>query len=205
MRTAFKENLLRKLGEESFTKIQEARIAIAGAGGLGSNCAAILVRTGFRNLKIVDFDRVEAPNLDRQFYFADQVGMPKVEALRQNLLRINPELGLWIENVRLERSNARALLGDCDIVAECLDTAEGKSMLVSELLPDHPFIVAVSGLGGLGESDEIRVHRIRTNLVVIGDLRSDIAFRPALSPRVAVAAAKQADVILEHVALGRIA
>ncbi len=65
-------------------------VGIAGAGGLGSNCAAHLVRVGFRKLKLVDFDVVETGNLDRQFYFADQVGMYKVEALRQTSCALLP-------------------------------------------------------------------------------------------------------------------
>ena len=155
--------------------------------------------SGFGRLKIIDFDVVETANLDRQFYFADQVGMCKVEALRQNLLRINPAVQIESAVKKIEPSMSAILFEDCPIVAECLDSAEGKSMLVAELLPLHKFIVAVSGLGGCGGSDNIRVHRIRENLIMIGDLQSDIALWPALSPRVNIAAAKQADTILEYV------
>ncbi len=195
----FKESLIGKLGILNFNALGKARIGIAGAGGLGSNCAACLVRSGFRQLKIVDFDVVEPSNLDRQFYFADQVGMPKVEALRDNLLRINPDLDLDIRIVKIEKEMAAHLFFDCDVVAECLDHAEYKSMLVAELLPHIKFIVTVSGLGGYGESDELRVHRVKENLVLIGDLHSDVATSPAISPRVCIAAAKQADVILERI------
>ncbi|NTW77258.1 MAG: sulfur carrier protein ThiS adenylyltransferase ThiF, partial [Syntrophaceae bacterium] len=167
-------------------------------GGLGSNCAANLVRVGFEKLKIIDFDVVEVTNLDRQFYFADQVGMYKVEALRQNLLRINPAVQIDIEIRKIDQSTAEILFTDCLIVAECLDNAESKSMLIAQLLPLNKFIVAVSGLGGYGMSDNIKVHPIKENLIMIGDLQSDIALRPALSPRVNIAAAKQADTILEY-------
>jgi len=71
-------------------------------------------------------------------------------------------------------------------------------MLIAQLLPLDKFIVAVSGLGGYGMSDDITVHPIRGNLIMVGDLHSDIALRPALSPRVNIAAAKQADTILEY-------
>jgi len=125
--------------------------------------------------------------------------MYKVEALRRNLLRITPDLDLDIEVIKIEKTSVRDLFSDCAIVAECLDRAEEKSALVSELLFLKKFVVAVSGLGGYGSSDDIRVHPVKENLVLIGDLQSDIAFRPALSPRVAIAAAKQADVILQHV------
>ncbi len=199
MTKAFYEHLIQKIGENNISKLRKIKIGIAGAGGLGSNCAANLVRVGFEKLKIIDFDIVETANLDRQFYFADQVGMYKVEALRQNLLRINPAVQIEIEIKKIGQSMAPVLFADCLAVAECLDSAESKSMLVAELLPLDKFVVAVSGLGGYGMSDKIKVHPIRENLILIGDLQSDIALMPALSPRVNIAAAKQADTILEYV------
>jgi len=71
-------------------------------------------------------------------------------------------------------------------------------MLVEELLRLGKFVVAASGVGGIGSSDDIKVHKAKNNLVVIGDLNSDISQKPALSPRVNIAAAKQADVVLEY-------
>ena len=95
---AFRADLIKKMGEKNFNKVRSVRVGIAGAGGLGSNCALNLVRVGFEKLTIADFDRVDASNLDRQFYFLDQVGKIKVEALKENLLRINPALELKIVN-----------------------------------------------------------------------------------------------------------
>lgn len=195
----FRQNLVNKLGKDGLKKIENARIGIAGAGGLGSNCAAYLVRAGFKKLTIIDFDRVQEENLDRQFYFIDQVGRIKVEALRENLLRINPALEIKIHAKKLEKDNIKELLGPCDIVAECLDSAELKCLFVQELVKLEKFVVAVSGLGGIGLSDEIRIHKKGRYLRVVGDLKSDIEQKPAISPRVSIAAAKQADIILEHV------
>ena len=200
MNDAFRQNLIKKLGEAKLGKIEKTKIGIAGAGGLGSNCAACLVRVGFRCFTIADFDLIEPSNLDRQFYFEDQVGMKKVEALRTNLLRINPRLELQMLPVRLEPANIPETFHDCDVVVECLDRAEAKSMLVSALLASGKLIVSASGLGGYGSSDDIKVRKLRLNLVLIGDLASDIEKAPALSPRVSIAAAKQADVVLEFVA-----
>ncbi len=195
----FRSNLVKKLGANGLKKIETARVGIAGAGGLGSNCAASLARTGFKKLTIVDFDIIDPSNLDRQFYFKDQVGMKKVDALKINLLRINPGLELKMINKRINSKNAQKLFRDCDIVVECFDRAEYKSMFIGELIGTGKFIVSASGLGGVGLSDQIKVHRIKNNLVVVGDLKSDISMLPALSPRVNVAAAKQADVVLEFV------
>ena len=200
MMDAFRQDLIAKLGETKLAKIEKARIGIAGAGGLGSNCAACLVRVGFKRFTVADFDLVDPTNLDRQFYFEDQVGMKKVEALRTNLLRIHACLELQMLPVKLEPANIAAIFRDCDVVVECLDQAEVKSMLVSQLLPSGKFIVSASGLGGYGSSDDIRVRKLKPNLVLIGDLASDIAKAPALSPRVSITAAKQADVVLEFVA-----
>ncbi len=196
---AFVKNIIKKVGKDNFRKIQNARIGLAGAGGLGSNCACNLVRVGFKRFTIVDFDIVEPANLDRQFYFIDQIKMNKVDSLKANLLRINPFLELKMINKRIENTNIKELFNDCHIIVECFDRAEYKSMLVSEFIHSGKLIVSASGLGGIGSSDDIRVHKIKKNLIIIGDLKSDIDRTPALSPRVNIAAAKQADVILEFV------
>ena len=195
----FQDNLAKKLGEKNLENVREVRIGLAGAGGLGSNCAAHLVRTGFRKLTIVDFDVITPSNLDRQFYFADQIGMKKVDALKANLLKIDPSLELTMIDQKLDRMNLKTIFNDCDVVVECLDLPESKSMLVAELSTTGKLVVAASGLGGIGSSDDITVHSIKPNLIIVGDLRSDIEQTPALSPKVNVAAAKQADVVLEHV------
>ena len=200
MMDAFRKGLLTKLGEAKLAKIEKVRIGIAGAGGLGSNCAACLARVGFRNFTIADFDVVDAANLDRQFYFEDQVGMKKVEALKTNLLRINPGLALQMLPVKLAPESISEIFRDCEVVVECLDRAEAKQMLVSGLLPTGKLIVSASGLGGIGSSDEMKIRKLKPNLILIGDLSSDIENAPALAPRVSIAAAKQADVVLEFVA-----
>jgi len=193
------QNLVKKLGAENLRKIQAVHIGLAGAGGLGSNCAMNLTRAGFRKFTIVDFDEIVPSNLDRQFFFADQIGLKKVEALKINLLRINPDLDIKTISEKIDSHNALRFFSDCNIVAECLDKAEYKSMLVAQLSGSGKFIVGVSGLGGVGASDEIKVHIINDNLIIIGDLRTDISQKPAISPRVNITAAKQADEILNHV------
>ncbi len=195
----FEQTLLNQFGEENFDKIQSAKIGIAGAGGLGSNCAFNLVRSGFKNFRIIDFDIIDHSNLNRQFYFEDQVGKNKVEALKENLLRINPALDIDARVERIEKENIRELFEDSDIIVEAFDKAEYKSMLVETFLATGKFIVSASGLVGIGDSDEIKVNRLKKNLIVIGDMTSDSKDNPPISPRVNIAAAKQADVVLEYV------
>ena len=194
----FEKSLTEVLGEENLIKIQKALVGIAGAGGLGSNCALFLVRCGFRKFRIVDSDVVEMSNLNRQFYFSTQVGQKKVDALRENLLRINPDLEIETFDERIENGNVSTLFSECDVVVEALDGAADKKMVVEAYMNSGKLVVAASGIAGCGGSDAITIRRIRDNFFLVGDLSSEAAPElPPMAPRVNVAAAKQADVILD--------
>ena len=82
--------LARHLPPGHIARLRDARVGIAGAGGLGSNCAMLLVRSGIRRLRIADPDVVDLSNLNRQFFFPGQVGRAKVDALAENLRALNP-------------------------------------------------------------------------------------------------------------------
>ena len=195
----FEKTLLDRFREKDFKKIQSVKIGIAGAGGLGSNCAFNLVRAGFRQFTIIDFDRIDPSNLNRQFYFYDQVGMPKVRALKQNLKRINPDINGEFIKIKINADNICELFRECDIVVEAFDRAEFKSLFVTKLMSTGKFLVCVSGLAGWGNSDALTVRRVKDNLVMIGDRVSDFKQAVVISPRVNIAAAKQADEILDYV------
>ncbi|MDP8264129.1 MAG: sulfur carrier protein ThiS adenylyltransferase ThiF [Candidatus Aceula lacicola] len=195
----FEQKLLEVFGKEKFKKVRSVKIGIAGAGGLGSNCAFNLVRVGFKHFSIVDFDLIEFSNLNRQFYFYDQNEKKKVEVLKENLKRINPDIDIEVSSQKVEGNNIADLFVDCHIVVEAFDKAEYKSIFVEYFLKTDKFIVSASGMAGIGKSDDIKVHRIKNNFFLIGDLKTDSCNAPLLSPRVNIAAAKQADVILEHV------
>jgi sulfur carrier protein ThiS adenylyltransferase len=198
----FEHALGRYLSPEQLERIRAVKVGIAGAGGLGSNCAAALVRTGFRRIKVADFDVVDYSNLNRQFYFLEQVGGTKVEALKENLNMINPAANIEIASIRIEADNAAELFADCDVVVEALDRPEYKKLIVETYLGSGKLLVAASGLAGWGDSDRIKVHRIKDHFYLIGDLITGIGpEKPPLAPRVLIAAAKQADVILSY-ALG---
>ena len=116
------------------------RIGIAGVGGIGSNVAVNLVRSGIDWLRLVDFDRVEASNLNRQFYFADQIGRLKVEALAENLRRIRPDLTIEAVAERITAHTCRRLFTGCDLVVEGLDRTADKKMLLEALGTDLPMV-----------------------------------------------------------------
>lgn len=196
----FEKALENYIGTENLKKIQGTKIGIAGAGGLGSNCAFNLVRSGFVNIKIVDFDVIEASNLNRQFYFSDQIGLPKVDALKTNLTRINPDANVTAQQIKITSENADSIFKDCDVVVEAFDKAEYKALLVENYYSSGKLLVSASGLAGWGNSDDIKVKKIHRNFYMIGDLQTEVSKEnPPISPRVNVTAAKQADVILQYI------
>lgn len=202
----FEVELVNLWGEEFCRVLRKVRIGLAGAGGLGSNCAAHLVRSGFRRLRVVDFDCVSFANLNRQFYFQEQVGMEKVYALRENLLRINPALELEPVVARVGPDNFHPLFGDCDILVEAFDDAGEKQALTRlffAVRAEHPrpyLLVVASGIAGWGENDAIRCRKVQDCFYLVGDEKTAVdKEHPPLAPRVNVAAAKQADLVLDFV------
>ncbi|MBS0011182.1 MAG: sulfur carrier protein ThiS adenylyltransferase ThiF [Bacteroidales bacterium] len=175
-------------------------VGIAGAGGLGSNCAAALVRTGIMHLVIADFDIVDSSNLNRQFFFADQAGMKKTEALRDNLTRINPAVRIDIYDIKLDKDNIAVIFRDCDIIVEAFDRSDMKEMLtekVSDLWPERPLILG-SGIAGYGNTNKLRERIIDDNLIVCGDEESEISESlPPLAPRVGIVANMQANAVVD--------
>lgn len=187
------------LGEDRLRFLQNITIGIAGAGGLGSNCAMHLVRSGFKNFVLVDFDRVEESNLNRQFFSPDQLGKYKVEALNDNLREINPDIDITLRYETVTLENMTDIFKACDTVVEAFDAARIKKALVETFLSTEKLVVTASGMGGAGNADEIITRKIRDNFYMVGDMKTECNEKtPPFSPKVGIAAAKQADVVLAY-------
>lgn len=196
----FEKSLLNYFSEKELKKIQSVKIGIAGCGGLGSNCAMNLVRSGFKKIKIIDFDRVEFSNLNRQFYFQNQVEENKVVALKQNLQKINPNVKVEAVVEKLNKQNLKEYFQDCEVIVEAFDKAEMKSLLIEKLAKTKKLIVSASGIAGYGDSDKIKIKQIRENVFIVGDLISEVSFqKKPFSPKVNLIASKQADLVLDYV------
>lgn len=180
-------------------RIAQSRVGIAGAGGLGSNIAIALARVGVGELIIADFDLVEPSNLNRQQYFIDQIGLPKVIALKQNLQRINPYVKIKTFNGRIDRQNLGQVFSGVDVMVEAFDVAEQKAMLTATHLqefPDCP-LVAASGMAGYAASNSIQTKRVRKNFYLIGDqITAAGPGQGLMAPRVSIAAGHQANAVL---------
>ena len=163
---ALERELINRCGSVAVKRLQQARVAVVGLGGLGSNIAIMLTRMGVGHLHLIDFDKVDVSNLHRQQYFVEQVGLFKTEALASTLRKINPYINLKLSCVKLDEDNLSALLKDEAIVCEALDKAETKAMLVNGVLGNFAdkIIVAASGMAGLDDGNLIQARRISKNL-----------------------------------------
>jgi len=180
--------------------LSKFRIGIAGAGGLGSNCAVSLARSGVGTIVIADFDVIEEPNLNRQYYFTDQIGLKKTIALKENIFRIDPRVNIITHQTKINRTNIIEFFSCCQVIVEAFDSAEMKEMLietVQEKLPGIPLVVG-SGMAGWGKTNDITCRKIDDTLYVVGDECSEVSEDlPTMAPRVGIVANMQANVVLE--------
>lgn len=180
-----------------------ATVAICGLGGLGSNISIALTRAGVGKLILIDFDEVDLTNLHRQQYKITQIGMPKTEAIVQNLREINPYIEIETHTVRVTPENAADLLWGADIVCEAFDNPEAKAMLTNLVLEQFPqkYYVAGSGMAGFGDPNKIQTRKLTEHFYLCGDGCSDVADGAGLvSSRVMICAAHQAHTILRILA-----
>ena len=187
--------LEQRIGRMARERLAKARIGIAGAGGLGSNIAMMLARSGVGHLVIADFDTVDESNLNRQHYAREHVGASKVDALSQQIHAVDPRVAMQVFRLRVTPQNARELFGGCDIVCEAFDDAQAKAMLVEQLLSltPGPIVVSGNGMAGIGPASEIVTRRLGSRLYVCGDGESDVDAGEVLyAPRVMLCAAQQA-------------
>ena len=182
-------------------RLRAATVGIAGLGGLGSNVAVALTRSGVGRLILADCDRVEESNLNRQQYVRADIGRLKTEALAEYLRRIDPDLQLVTHAVHLTPDNIPALFADAAAVAECLDWAETKAMFVrtclATLVPRGIRLVAASGLAGWGPANAISTRLVQPGFALVGDLTTDVRATPVLlASRVGIAALHEAHQII---------
>ena len=195
--------LTERHGKELHRAFSSATVAVCGLGGLGSNIAIALARAGVGKLILIDFDRVDITNIHRQQYKATQIGMHKTDALSENLREINPYIMLEAHTERITEDNAVKLLQSADIICEAFDDAECKAMLTNTVLSEMPdkYLVAASGMAGIGVSNSIKTRRITSKFYLCGDETSEVSDGIGLvAPRVALCAAHQALTVLRILA-----
>ena len=192
------EDLLKRNVKGIAKKLKKAKVCILGLGGLGTNVAVLLARAGIGHLKLVDFDIVEASNLNRQQYRISHIGIKKTEAIKTIIKEINSFVEVDTLDIKVDRENILSVVEDIEIVVEAFDRAETKAMAIEELLTNkNKIVISASGMAGLGSANEIITRKVRDNFYLIGDNYSDYEeYSGIMSTRVMLCAAHQANMIL---------
>ena len=192
------EDLFKRNVKDIAKKLKKAKVCILGLGGLGSNVAVLLARSGIGYLKLIDFDVVEASNLNRQQYRISHIGIKKTEAIKTIIKERNPFVEIDTLDIKVDRENILSVVEDIEIVVEAFDRAETKAMAIEELLTNkNKIVISASGMAGLGSANEVITRKIKENFYLIGDNYSDYEeYSGIMSTRVMLCAAHQANMVL---------
>lgn len=186
-----------------YEKFQQGRVAVAGLGGLGSQIALHLARSGVGHLHLIDFDIVEPSNLNRQQYRMCHLGMYKTEALRAEIAEITPYVTVSVDRIRVMPENCGKLFADDDIICEAFDDPAAKAMIADVIAEQFPgkYFIAASGMAGCEDSNTIKTRRLTDHFYLCGDGVSDARpGRGLMAPRVAICAGHQANMVLRILA-----
>lgn len=180
--------------------LKRSKVAVAGLGGLGSNIAVMLARSGVGYLRLVDFDVVDESNLNRQAYSLEHIGRPKAEALIEILNQINPNLKYEAFCEKVTPENIEELFGTFPIICEAFDRPEQKAMLVREALIRccDSIVISGNGMAGFGDANQIRTDRMMNRLYVCGDMKTGIEDTGIImAPRVMICAGHEANKVIQ--------
>ena len=147
------------LGKENFNLIQDKVIAVFGLGGVGGTALEALARTGFKHFIIVDFDKVDASNLNRQIlYTVKDIGKNKVDAAKERILSINPEAEIQAIFAKAQGFDSNQPI---DFLVDAIDDVDGKLFLLKTAQEKN--IPQIMSLGMANRFDNEKVHVTKLN------------------------------------------
>lgn len=191
----FEEALCNYFTKEQLEKIWTCTIGIAGAGGIGSNVAITLTRCGFKKFVLLDFDDIEASNLNRQQFFINEVGFKKVDILKKRILKINPDSEILTYKKRWSAEEEN-VFKNCDILIEGFDEADTKKQFVEFYQGSGKPIICGSGMAGYITDNPIPIKTIG-NIIIVGNQTREVSKKnPPLSPQIMIIAAMMAEIVL---------
>ena len=146
------------LGEEEFRALQNANVILFGVGGVGGWCAETLLRTGIGHLTLVDFDREDTTNLNRQVVAThDNIGQSKVQEMQKRLLSIIPDADVQIIEQQYNAETADSFdLSQYDIVVDAIDMVECKALLLYNATKAGCRVYSSMGAGRKTDPQKIR-------------------------------------------------
>ena len=191
-------NMKQRNVADSTAALAKVHVVIAGAGGLGSNIAIGLARSGVGHLTLIDFDVVDHSNLNRQQFKLSQVGVPKVLALKQNILEFNPFIEITTIQAKVTADNIEEFFKDADVMVEAFDVPDAKALLFEvghNTYPEKPLVMG-NGMAGVHSANLIQIREQTHNVYIAGDYTNP-GSEGLMAGRVMVAAGHQTNMILQ--------
>ena len=188
-----REAVLQRQSEEINDKLENAKVVILGAGGLGSNVAHMLARLGVGKLIIYDFDIVEPSNLNRQHYGVNDIGKMKAETTAERIKELLPYVHIESRNLRVDEEVLSSVYEEGDIFIEAFDTVSSKVMAYDFFAGrEKPYICTTGVAGPSGEL----TRRDLGHIHVVGDFQGEDR-NDCYIPKVMAIAATECSVVLE--------
>ena len=147
--STYLDKSIQLLGEENIKSLESKVILVIGLGGVGGTALEALTRSGFKKFVLIDCDKVDESNLNRQIlYTSEDVGRNKVDAAKEHLLKINDGLEIKIHNLKIEGSTLNELdLGKIDFIVDAIDYIPGKLHIIEYSLKNKIPFVSSLGMG----------------------------------------------------------
>lgn len=152
------------IGNENLNKIHETKVLIIGLGGVGGSCALSLVRSGIKNIVIIDYDKVDITNLNRQVIaFQSTIGMKKTEVLEKIIKEINPICNIKKYDLFIDETNIKEII---DIekphyIIDACDSKEAKKAIILESLKRKIKFISSMGTGNKFDPSKLEITDIR--------------------------------------------
>lgn len=159
------ERIINLIGEDNFNKIKNTKVLLVGVGGVGSFAYEALIRSGFHNITIIDKDKVENTNLNRQLVATlDTVNKPKVEIAKDKASKINENIKIKALEEFLDKNNINDLDKDFDYIIDACDTLNTKLELIKFANINNIKIISSMGVGNRVDASKIKISRLdKTN------------------------------------------
>lgn len=141
---------------------QQKRVCVVGVGGVGAACVESLVRSGIHHLVIVDYDKVEISNINRQIQANHEtIGMDKTTALKNKLLKINPKVEIIEIKEFLDENNLDLITQyPIDYVVDAIDSLQAKTNLIEYCVKNNLPIISSCGMGNRKDPTKIEISRL---------------------------------------------
>ena len=146
------------LGDESFKKIQDKVIAIFGLGGVGGTALEALARTGFQHFILVDFDKVDSSNLNRQIlYVYEDIGKTKVEVAKKRILSINSGADIKVYNLKAQEFDFNQKI---DFIVDAIDDVNGKLYLLKKAQEKEIPLIMSLGMANRFNPEQVKICKL---------------------------------------------